>query len=95
MEESGEEEEEEEEERNMENELLNGIMVEETRETDAAMGEGTCKAACAAQGTKAGEILSLSLSLKSGRRVCRKDLRRAGNCIGICREMKTISKREM
>ena len=52
------------------------------------MGEGTCKAACVAQGTMAGEILSLSLSLKSGRRVCRKDLRRAGNCIGICREMK-------
>ena len=37
MEECGEEEEEE-EERNMENELLNAIMVEETRETDAAMG---------------------------------------------------------
>ena len=44
MEECGEEEEEEEEERNMVNELLNAIMVEETRETDAAMGEGTWKA---------------------------------------------------
>ena len=51
MEECGEEEE---EERNMENELLNAIMVEETRETDAAMGEGTWKAACGAQSTKAG-----------------------------------------
>ena len=55
MEECGEEEEEEEEEeRDMVNELLSAIMVEETRETDAAMGEGTCKAACVAKGTKAG-----------------------------------------
>ena len=38
MEECGEEEEEE-EERNMVNELLNAIMVEETRETDPAMGK--------------------------------------------------------
>ena len=54
MEECGEEEEEEEEERNMVNELLNAIMVEEARETDAAMGEGTWKAGCVAQSTKAG-----------------------------------------
>ena len=40
MEECGEEEEEE-EERDMGNELLSAIMVEETRETDPAMGEGT------------------------------------------------------
>ena len=48
-------EEEEEENLNMENSLINAILAGEPRDTDAAEGGVTRKAACVAQSTKARE----------------------------------------
>ena len=55
-------------ERDMGNELLNAIMVEETMETDAAMGESTWKSACVARSTKAGGDLFGESELEVGQK---------------------------